>query len=119
MQSNESVPDARLQWIFCCEGFFMLNKLILKELCIICIQTGDFMTWMIEPNLTSGGIDMGDSRTVALYLSQFSQHGLEWYAGNVYECVAQGFVVDIVSKDSQIFVVDKALMQHLKQHWHF
>src|SRR3977135_91123 len=98
MQSNVSQPDARLQWIFCSESYFMLNKPILKELSIICIQTGDFMTWMIEPNLASADIDMDNSRTVALYLSQFSKHGLECYAGNVYECVAQGFVSDIVSK---------------------
>src|SRR3977135_1807684 len=117
MQSNVLVPDARLQWIFCSEGYFMLDRVILKELCILCIQTGDYMTWMIEP--TDGEwFDLNEPLIAAFYYSDQS-HGLEWFAGNMQEYVVQNFVDGIVSRDSQIFVVDKAMKMYLQRCWNY
>src|SRR3977135_1079416 len=118
MQSNVSVPDARLQWIFCSEGYFMLDRFIMKELCILCVQTGDYMNWMIEPTDNSW-FDLKDSIIASYYYSQYQIHGLVWYADNMQEFEAQNFVNGVVSKASQIFVVDKALKRHLQRCWDY
>src|SRR3977135_4651038 len=112
MQSNVSVPDARLQWIFCSEGYFMLDRFIMKELCILCVQTGDYMTWMIEPTDNSW-FDLKDPIIASYYYSQYQIHGLDWYAGNMLEAETQNFVEGVVYKASKLFVFEKGLQDHL------
>ena len=76
------------------------------------------MTWMIEPTDNSW-FDLNDPVISSFYYSQYQIHGLDWYAGNMQEFEAQNFVEGVVSKASQIFVVDKVLKRHLERCWDY
>src|SRR3981189_2143455 len=112
MQSKDSMPNADLQWIFCCESYFLFQQLVTKELCIMCIQTGDYITWYIKP-VFSILIDLDAEPIRTLCKTQLDRHGLGWHMGDVHHCELREKVASIVSLYSCIFVVDKSLTRFL------
>ena len=104
MQSDDSTPDPDLQWIICVEGYHIVNKMFPKELSIICIQTGDYMTGRIKYDPI---IKTNDN--VCTYLAQFRRHGLGWACG---EHTIDEVIIALknwVHHHSEIFIIEPHL----------
>src|SRR5271156_2668365 len=103
--------DHDMQWIFCAETYNFLSEMVIKELCILCIQTGDYFTFHVCPDLlTPIRVDLHNSLNQALYKSQYAKHLLDWDEGE-FDVDEMFFIIvhNFLDAHNPIFVVDKAL----------
>jgi hypothetical protein len=75
---------ADLQWFVCAQGydFALQNKYIVKELCVMCVQTQEYFTWHILPALWAEvdiDLDSDEIKTIINY--HVLKHNLTWHAG--------------------------------------
>src|SRR5271167_348502 len=110
--------DHDLQWIFCAEGYNFVNELVIKELCILCIQTGDYYTFHVSPDLlTPIKVDLHNPHSQALYKLQYGKHLLDWDEGEMTDDDMFHYIkYNFVDVNNPILVVDKALKRHLHKY---
>src|SRR5271167_2495760 len=109
--------DHDLQWIFCAEGYNFVDELVIKELCILCIQTGDYYTFHVCSDLlTPIKVDLHNPHNQALYKLQYAKHCLDWDEGE-FEVDDMFFIIvhNFLDAHNPIFVVDKALKRRLNK----
>src|SRR5271156_5005607 len=118
MQYNDSV-DPDLQWICCAESFWISNTFVVKELCIACIETGEYYTFHIIPSINLwNDLKLDDPLNQHIYNVQLSKHKIEWFGGCFQLKEAFELMSHFMSINNPIFVVDRQLQQFLAKH-HF
>jgi len=117
MQCKGLEVDKDLQWVCCAESFGIFNTFIVKELCIACIQTGEYYTFHIVPGINLWyDLNLNDPLNQEVYKLQMSKHNIDWFDGcfslkDSFDCMEY-----FISKNNPIFVVDRQLEQFLITH---
>jgi hypothetical protein len=97
------VDKADFQWICHIQKFQFFKLVVVKELAIICIQTGEVKTWHVTPGVAVD-VDFLDRMNQALYKAQFDKHRLGWHDGNVTMTELKKELHDLIDENSVIFV---------------
>src|SRR5271156_726575 len=117
MQCKDLEMDKDLQWVCCAESFGIFNTFVIKELCIACIQTGEYYTFHIVPDINLwNDLNLSDPLNQEVYNVQLKKHNIDWFGGcfslsKSFECMKC-----FVTKNNPIFVVDRQLQQFLTKH---
>src|SRR5271156_5458475 len=117
MLCDDLVVDKDLQWVYCAESFGIFNTFIVKELCIACIQTGEYYTFHIVPGINLwNDLNLSDPINQEVYKLQMSKHNIDWFdrrfsLKDFFDCMNY-----VISKDNPIFVVDRQLQQFFTKH---
>ena len=92
--------------------------MIIKELCILCIQTGDYYTFHVCADLlTPIKVDLHNPHNQALYKLQYAKHCLDWNEGEMTDDDMFHYIMyNFVDLNNPILVVDKALKRHLHKY---
>ena len=116
MQCDSLMIDEDLQWLCCAESYFFLGDLQIKEICILCIQTGEYYTWHIIPSLNSDNdVNLYSPESQEIYKLQLEKHGLAWFVGNYFIHEVFDMMFKILSTNNTIFVIDKVLEAWLEK----
>ena len=76
--------DGDLQWLCCFKGYYYLHSTIVKELCMLCVQTGEYYTCHIKPNPEDKIIHEYDApHKREVYDIQYQRHLIDWDDGDV------------------------------------
>jgi hypothetical protein len=114
MQSESSI-DSDLQWICFIQKFQFFKNVVVKELSVICIQTGEVKTWHVSPGVQAD-VDFNDEVYQALYQVQHSKHGLGWHDGDVSMREVELNLRRTIDENSTIFVTcwdTQDLLEHM------
>jgi hypothetical protein len=103
MQSVVSIKSEDLQWICCIEKFKFFKITVVKELSLICIQTGEVKTWHVTPGLHPD-VDFNDNITQEMYKVQAAKHQLQWHDGNTTETELLLDMQKILDENTPLFV---------------
>jgi hypothetical protein len=103
---------ADLQWFVCAQGydFALQNKYILKELCVMCVQTQEYFTWhVLAPLCASVDIDLDSDEVMEIITMNVLKHNLTWHGGTTHWSDVKSIVQTLVHANAEIYTTNGKL----------
>src|SRR5258708_31862835 len=95
-----------LQWFACAEGYRYLHRFIIKELCIQCIQTGEYFTFHPYAGCYCDVDPHNPQDAEIIDYSIKCRHGLKWNAGTCTQADMKEQVLKFIDRYTQVYTTD-------------
>jgi hypothetical protein len=104
----------QLEWIIHCEYLHYLMEIRIKELCALCIQTGECFTFHVKSPPYVGVEGLLPQRDAAFKV-QIERHKMCWNDGTMSELDLDVELMKMVTPEHDIYVADTVVERFLKK----
>jgi hypothetical protein len=103
------------EWIIHCEYLHYLKDLNIKELCALCIQTGQCFTFHIKSSSFKNVIDLMPECKLAAFKVQSDKHKMTWNDGTMSELELDFELKKMIKEEHDIYVVDAVAERYFQK----